>query len=484
MTRDAAAARALRRGATAASASRRGRRSRRAGRRRRGRRRGRRGRWRGCRGRRSGVSRRHVPRRRARRPPCRGRRAIRRASPTRRRADRAEGHGAAGEARGARDHPRVAGVGDQHRRGVGAFEDLGLGVGDRLDRREVLRGAPRRRWSRRARRARRSPTSVRISPARFIPSSTTAMSGAASRRARAATAAGRCGCSGCRDCGTSGARREERGRDFLGRRLARDAGDRQTRRGAALPPHGARRSLQRQGRVRRPRRHAGSGLRPGDGAAASAATTTPRAPRSSASPTKSCPSWRSPRMRDEQLAGDDARASRCEHAERRRPRAADDAAAGRARRPAGGQGQRPAHSSPRTAVDRLRAAPVERGARHRDVVERQRLVADDLVLLVALAGDQHGVAGLASRTARSMASPRSTIDRCGVTRIGGSTWPWCSPAGRRAARCRARSRRGSTADPRRAGCPTSGRRGRSAAPRPRPSAAASSDRDRRRSRTP
>ena len=48
--------------------------------------------------------------------------------------------------------------------------------------------------------------------------------------------------------------------------------------------------------------------------------------------------------------------------------------------------------------------------RDRDIVERQHAIADLLVFLVALAGDEHEVAGRACDTAWSIASPRSTIE--------------------------------------------------------------------------
>ena len=83
------------------------------------------------------VERGRARRRLQRRPPCR------RARGARRRVARDVGAASMpnvttrpGNALGARHDPRVVGVGDEHVVGAGALEDLGLRVGDRVDRLE------------------------------------------------------------------------------------------------------------------------------------------------------------------------------------------------------------------------------------------------------------------------------------------------------------------------------------------------------------
>ena len=131
---------------------------------------------------------------------------------------------------------------------------------------------------------------------------------------------------------------------------------------------------------------------------------------------------------------------------------------------------------------RAAAASRQRRARDLDVVERQRPVADDLILLVSLAGDQHQIAG-----------PRvvhGALDRglpIAIATSGVDSW--------RPRPCRGsaiRRHHDAALDllddllrvlrPRVVG--RHDRPDRSAAPPPRPSAAAWCDRDRRRSRTP
>ena len=106
----------------------------------------------------------------------------------------------------------------------------------------------------------------------------------------------------------------------------------------------------------------------------------------------------------------------------------------------------------------------ERDADFVAVVERARLVAHDLVRLVAFARDHHRVAGLrfVDRAADRVAAVELDVGALVAVRD------------------RARDRR---AGPRCAGCPTSRSRGRRCAPRSRPSACACRDRGRRRSRT-
>ena len=154
---------------------------------------------------------------------------------------------------------------------------------------------------------------------------------------------------------------------------------------------------------------------PASGKAGVAVTTAPAAPAASAAATKSCPSNRSPRMATNRSPGCtdrvsiDHRSTRWSPARRettRPPVAAAISAARQRNRLATG----PRH--PRAA-----APARQRGARDLDVVERQRPVADDLVLLVPLAGDEHRSPRLASVIARSIASRRSTIASDGVPRV-------------------------------------------------------------------
>jgi hypothetical protein len=126
-----------------------------------------------------------------------------------------------------------------------------------------------------------------------------------------------------------------------------------------------------------------------------------------------------------------------------------------------------------------RAARAQRRARHLHVVERAARVADDLVLLVALAGDEDEVARLRVAIARSIAAARSTIvatARCAARlafRAPGS-------AGTMPRLISSMIARG-ILGPRVVG--GHDRPGRSAAPPRRPSAAAWCGRGRRRSRT-
>ncbi len=98
----------------------------------------------------------------------------------------------AGTAPHARHHERVGGVGHDERLRRGALEDLGLGVGDGVDRREERRVHFRHVASRRARRARpaRRARGVRRRGSCRVRRPRSRARGAA----RAATAAARCGC--------------------------------------------------------------------------------------------------------------------------------------------------------------------------------------------------------------------------------------------------------------------------------------------------
>ncbi len=249
-----------------------------------------------------------------------------------------ERHGAAGEARGAGHHPRVAGVGDQHVVGAGAFEDLGLGVRDRLDRREVLQvrlgdvgphahvglGDPEQR----ADLAGRAHPELDDGHARRL-----AVASELEQRQRQADVVVQVAAVAERPV----PQRQERGRDFLGRRLARRSGDGDEA-GAALPPHRAAHPLQRERRVG----HLDDDrlrLAAGDGVGASGRHHDAARPAIERVADEGVPVVALAGDGDEQLAGDDRARVDAEHAERRLRVAADDAAAGRGGHFPAGEGQ-------------------------------------------------------------------------------------------------------------------------------------------------
>ena len=256
------------------------------------------------------------------------------------------------------------------------------------------------------------PTSVRISPAWFMPSSTTATSGRVA--ARAATAAARCGCSGSRGSGPPGTV-AARNAAVISLVVVLPA----------LPVIATTRAPDFRRTSRARSWSAAGGRRPpaitaaGASAAASTGslTTTTDAPRGRPRPTKSCP-------------------SRARRRWRRTPRPAR-ACASRSRSPAAPPRDRPPPRARCIAAAMLPAEIGHRFARHLrrlrsprqparqrlagdgDVVERQHPIADHLVLLVSLAGDQDQVAGAAprARPARSP-RPRSTTASTSVRRRG------------------------------------------------------------------
>ena len=185
-------------------------------------------------------------------------------------------------------------------------------------------------------------------------------------------------------------RRQKLRRDFLGRRLAGAAGDRHDP-GAAIG--GARRARDPAARAScRP-----TSMSSGAGIAVPASATP--APRATSAPTAPAA----------QRVGDELRARRTDRRGSRRRSRRPAASASRSRR-----GRSPVAGSPCTSrppvarsdvsgaqrqplhavndTRRAGAAPRQRGPRHLHVVERQHPFADDLVFLVALAGDQHQVA--------------------------------------------------------------------------------------------
>ena len=125
-------------------------------------------------------------------------------------------------------------------------------------------------------------------------------------------------------------------------------------------------------------------------------TSAATAPRASASPTKSWPSKRSPFSATKRSPAATVRVSvdTRVNVTRRSERAAAATAAAAA-----------------CVSIMRRAAGDERAARDRDVGERQAPARDLLVRLVALAGDQHDVAGLAHRRARAGSPPRGRARR-------------------------------------------------------------------------
>ena len=143
---------------------------------------------------------------------------------------------------------------------------------------------------------------------------------------------------------------------------------------------------------------------------------------------------------------------------------------------------RPGGGLLRAERDRHGRAPRRRRARARllAVVEGEALAADDLIVLVPLAGDDDGVLG--------PRDPERQLDRAPPVRHAGPGARRSRRAHRapraRASRGRPRRRRGCAPDPRCAGCRWWRWRDRSRPPRRAPSAAACRGRGRRRSRTP
>ena len=220
--------------------------------------------------------------------------------------------------------------------------------------------------------------------------------------------------------------------DFLGRRLAGAAGDRDdpgARLGAARRARAscsaARRVVDLDHHARRPPA-VRSRPRPRDQHAG-------RAPRASASATNACPSNRSPRIATNRSPGasvresiDDAVRSRVAGSPRDQP----------ARRGVGDVRRRSATSGcHRATTPAIRARRRASAARATSTSSNGSIaIADDLVLLVALAGDQHEVAR--PRLADRALDRRLAIDdRDERRRLRGA----CPPArsGRPAARCRA-----------------------------------------------
>ena len=282
------------------------------------------------------------------------------------------------------------------------------------------RGARRRRWSTRGRRVPRCRPACGSRPGWFMPSSTTATSDR--RAARAARAAGRCGCSGSPCSGTRGSARTGNSAATSLVVVLPALPVIATTFAPATPPHLGAPVLQR------PRRVATSITTAPAGAASAAARGPARRPR--------------PRERvgDELVAVEPLAANRDEQSPGCSVRESIDARPTARRSPrtirppvaaatsAGGQRSRSTATTPATPT-----APRKRRARDFDVVERQRPVADDLVFLVPLAGDEHEVAAARVLTARSIAALRSTIARYGVAFGACPPLPTDPPA----ARCRA-----------------------------------------------
>ena len=419
------------------SAARRARRSRRAARRTRRPRRWRPARSRGCRGpaaatrtcsapgRRRAPSRAHARRRRDRRTPS---------ARTSARPVDAEGHRAAGEApprapsrAGRRRWPRAPSPASAPS-SISAFASAMASTVPKYPR------CACRRWStpaRPARRCRPARGSRRVVHAELDDRHLGAVPAV-----RAATAAGRCGCSGCRGCAASRYRaRQQRRRGFLGRRLAalpviattRAPDARRTARASACSARSVSSTT-----IDRRRAAPAAPTRP------PALTTTPHAPRASASPTNVVAvEARRRAARRTASPGASVRVSveNAAHSRvRRRPPAGGRPRAGDHRRAASsGHGV----SASRRLLGRHAARRArQRRARDLDVVERQRAVADDLVLLVPLAGDQRPGRPAAPRRRRARwPRARSTIAIQGTvcTRAG---WP-SRASGRSAARCRA-----------------------------------------------
>ena len=172
------------------------------------------------------------------------------------------------------------------------------------------------------------------------------------------------------------------------------------------PAHVARDVLERPRRVRPHStitRRAAVRRRP-----AASSTSAPAAPRRDARrPTKCVPVEALAADRDEEVARRRASASRSRRAPIGRRRSPDTT------RPPVAAATSPAVSATVSRrYDTLRAARrrASAAARHLDVVERQRPVADHLVLLVSLAGDQHEIARRARRGSPAR-SPRAVDDR-------------------------------------------------------------------------
>ena len=215
------------------------------------------------------------------------------------------------------------------------------------------------------------------------------------------------------------ARRQELRGDLLRRRLARAAGDRHDLR-ARSPAHVARDVLQRARRVGDLDHDSGAGrCRSCLGQAGVAVTTAPAAPAASASATNSWPSNRSPRIATNRSPAASVRESIDDPLDRRRP-----VARAPPRPPVAAAISAAVSASGSTRYDTREpaAAARQRGARHLDVVERQRPIADDLVLLVPLAGDEHEIAGPRLADRRSIAA--LPIDDREVRRRLRPGWPF------------------------------------------------------------
>ena len=262
---------------------------------------------------------------------------------------------------------------DRDAAGLEPLEDLGLGVGDRLDRAEMLdmrRGDGGDQRDVRAHQPGQRGDLAGMVHAHFEARRIFAVARharEAERNAGVVVVA--------LDRAVDPARREavERGEQrFLGRGLADRSGDPDHR--AAHPC--ARRDGERGQRRRRHRRRGRAGRRP------AWLTSAAAAPAAKAPATNSMPVGDASRHGHEQVARRRPRGCR---RSRRSPRTARCAAAGRGLDFGRGPQRGVTHAhSPRDG----------------DVVERQHAVADDLALLMALAGEQDDVARLRHRRSR------------------------------------------------------------------------------------
>ena len=227
-------------------------------------------------------------------------------------------------------------------------------------------------------------TRVRISPGWFMPSSTTATCGRVpqlEQRQRQADVVVEVPLVPEHRV----ARRQELRRHFLRRRLAGAAGDRDDT-GAGPPPHLPGQRLQRAGRVVDPHQHRRAGVR--------RRTTERLLHDRGGGPLLE-------RLGDEGVAVEPVAADGDEQVSRLdRPRVDGDAphelrGVAMDQAPAGGSHDIPGGDRQRLqGLRHLRRgpAPSQRRSRNVHVVERQRAIADHLVTLVPLAGDEHQVA--------------------------------------------------------------------------------------------
>ena len=175
-------------------------------------------------------------------------------------------------------------------------------------------------------------------------------------------------------------------------------------------------SMHRPARAR-PRARRARGRRP------RSAPRRRRRPPSSAAAAKSAPSNRSPRIATNSSPAPSVRVSidtpvnsRARVARRRR--APPIASATHDRAVSAASGSLPDTTAGLPCIDARVGPALQRLARHRHVVERQHAVADHLVLLVSLAGDQHEIAGprQLDRLARSPRADRRSSAAAGRCR--------------------------------------------------------------------